>query len=73
LGGVFYSVDLLPDVWAGVSMLNPILYMVNGFRFGNLGVSDIGLIQAYAMLIIFVVVGFSFSLYLLTRAERLRT
>ncbi len=73
LGGVFYSVDLLPDFWAGVSMLNPILYMVNGFRYGILGVSDIGLIQAYAMLVIFVVVGFMFSLYLLTRAERLRT
>lgn len=73
LGGVFYSVDLLPDFWAGVSMLNPILYMVNGFRYGILGVSDIGLLQAYAMLIVFVVAGFMFSLYLLTRAERLRS
>lgn len=73
LGGVFYSVDLLPDFWASVSQLNPILYMVNGFRYGILGVSDVGLLQAYIMLGIFVVSGFLFSLYLLTRAERLRT
>lgn len=73
LGGVFYSVDLLPDFWAGVSQLNPILYMVNGFRYGILGVSDVGIVHAYLMLGIFVVGGFLFSLYLLTRAERLRS
>lgn len=73
LGGVFYSVDLLPDFWAGVSQLNPILYMVNGFRYGILGVSDVGILHAYLMLGIFVVGGFLFSLYLLTRAERLRS
>lgn len=73
LGGVFYSVDLLPDFWAGVSHLNPILYMVNGFRYGILGISDINIVIAYIMLILFVVGGFSFSLYLLTRAEKLRS
>ncbi len=73
LGGVFYSVDLLPDFWANVSLINPILYMVNGFRFGILGVSDIDLLQAYGMLIFFVVVGYSYSLYLLTKAEKLRS
>ena len=73
LGGVFYSVDLLPDFWAGVSQLNPILYMVNGFRYGILGISDINIVIAYIMLILFVVGGFSFSFYLLTRAEKLRS
>lgn len=73
LGGVFYSVDLLPNFWANVSLINPILYMVNGFRFGILGTSDVGLLHAYIMLILFVVVGFSTSLYLLTRAEKLRS
>ena len=48
LGGVFYSIDLLPDFWAGVSQLNPILYMVNAFRYGILGVSDIPV--GYALL-----------------------
>jgi ABC-2 type transport system permease protein len=40
-GGVFYSISLLPPIWRGLSRLNPILYMVNGFRFGFLGASDI--------------------------------
>jgi ABC-2 type transport system permease protein len=73
LGGVFYSVDLLPDFWANVSLINPILYMVNGFRYGILGAGDVGLLHAYIMLILFVAIGFSTSLYLLTRAEKLRS
>lgn len=42
LGGVFYSIHSLPDVWQKVSLLNPILYMVNGFRYGFYGISDVG-------------------------------
>jgi len=41
LGGVFYSMDLLPELWAGVSKLNPLVYVVNAFRYGVLGVSDV--------------------------------
>jgi ABC-2 type transport system permease protein len=42
LGGVFYSVNALPDFWRTISYLNPILYMVNGFRYGFFGISDVG-------------------------------
>lgn len=73
LGGVFYSVDLLPEFWAKVSMANPILYMVNGFRHGILGVSDIDLGYAYMMLLIFIVLGFSLALYLMRSAQKLRS
>ncbi|MBT8468921.1 MAG: ABC transporter permease [Myxococcales bacterium] len=41
LGGVFYSIDLLPEPWNTVSRLNPLLYMVNGLRYGFLGVADV--------------------------------
>ncbi len=41
LGGVFYSINLLPPFWQGLSLANPILHMVNAFRYGILGVSDI--------------------------------
>ena len=41
LGGVFYSIELLSDFWQGVSKINPILYMVNSFRYGMIGISDI--------------------------------
>lgn len=52
LGGVFYTITMLPDFWQYVSKLNPILYMVNGFRYGFLGVSDVPLWQAFGFLIL---------------------
>lgn len=55
LGGVFYSIDLLPPFWAAVSKANPIVYMVNGFRYGILGVSDVSLGISYGMIAIFIV------------------
>ena len=53
LGGVFYSLSLLPDFWQLVSSLNPIVYMVNGFRYGFLGASDINHITALSLLVVF--------------------
>jgi len=50
LGGVFYSIKLLPPVWAKVSLANPILYMVNAFRYGFLGVSDVRLVTCFAVM-----------------------
>lgn len=52
LGGVFYSISMLPSFWQYVSRLNPILYMVNGFRYGFLGVSDVPLWQAVVFLLL---------------------
>ena len=72
LGGVFYSVSMLPGFWQDLSLINPILYMVNAMRYGMLGVSDINLWVAYAVLSSFVVVLFSFSLWLLKRGVGLR-
>ena len=43
LGGVFYSLDLLPEFWANVSRANPLVYVVNAFRYGVLGVSDVNI------------------------------
>src|SRR5690606_7152796 len=51
LGGVFYSITLLPPIWQNLSLANPILYMVNAFRYGILGVSDIPVGIAYAMVV----------------------
>nr|WP_136250594.1 ABC transporter permease [Ningiella ruwaisensis] len=59
LGGVFYSLTLLPDFWQMVSQINPIVYMVNGFRYGFLGVSDINYLVALGLL-----VGFNLLLYI---------
>jgi ABC-2 type transport system permease protein len=67
LGGVFYSIELLPELWRQVSLVNPILYMVNAFRYGLLGVSDIPVTVAFAIILGFVLVLTAFSLYLLER------
>jgi ABC-2 type transport system permease protein len=49
LGGVFYSIDLLGDFWGSVSLINPILYMVNAFRYGMVGITDIDITYSFAM------------------------
>jgi ABC-2 type transport system permease protein len=73
LGGVFYSIALLPEFWQRVSVVNPILYMVNGFRYGMLGVSDVSLVMSYSVIVIAGVVLFSLCLFLLNRGTGLRT
>ena len=73
LGGVFYSIALLPEFWQRVSIFNPILYMVNGFRYGMLGVSDVSLWQSYSIILIAGVILFSFCLTLLNRGTGLRS
>lgn len=72
LGGVFYSIDLLPDFWAGVSKANPILYIVNAFRYGVLGISDIDITWAFVMVSMFIVAAYFFSMHLLNTGKRLR-
>lgn len=72
LGGVFYSVELLPEFWENVSHLNPIFYMVNAFRYGVLGYSDVNVWYAMLILVGFAVGMFTFSMYLLRRGKGLR-
>ena len=73
LGGVFYSVSMLPPLWQKLSTINPILYMVNGFRYGILGVSDVGIGMTYLIIGVFVVILASFCLYLLNRGVGMRS
>ena len=72
LGGIFYSIRMLPPFWQDVSLLNPILYMINAFRFGILGVSDIDVRIAFAIILLFVVALFGYSLWLLQRGTGIR-
>lgn len=72
LGGVFYSIDLLPDFWAGVSRLNPMLYIVNAFRYGVLGVSDVNVTTAFFMVGGFTLAAYAYCMYLLSSGTRLR-
>ena len=73
LGGVFYSITLLPEFWQKVSVVNPILYMVNGFRYGMLGVSDVSLVKTYGVIVIAGAILFGWAMILLHRGTGLRT
>ncbi|MGB1478585.1 MAG: ABC transporter permease [Marinobacter salsuginis] len=72
LGGVFYSIDLLPGFWQGVSMANPILYMVNGFRYGILGVSDVNPFVSLGMILAFISVLAFIALRMLEHGKGIR-
>ncbi|MSR17211.1 MAG: ABC transporter permease [Methylococcaceae bacterium] len=73
LGGVFYSVDMLPLIWQHISLGNPILYMVNAFRFSLLGVSDVDISLAFLMTGGFIALLVLFSLWLLHRGTGIKT
>ncbi len=73
LGGVFYSVDMLPLIWQHISLGNPILYMVNAFRFSVLGVSDVDISLAFLMTCGFIALLVLFSLWLLHRGTGIKT
>ncbi len=73
LGGVFYSVSLLPDFWQSLSQLNPILYMVDAFRYGLLGTSDLALGTSYSIILAFIVALYLFALAILNRGIGIRS
>jgi ABC-2 type transport system permease protein len=73
LGGIFYSIKMLPPFWQDASLFNPILYMVNAFRFGILGVSDIDITLAFAILVLLILILFAYSLWLLHRGTGIRS
>jgi len=72
LGGIFYSISLLPAFAQKLSLFNPILYMVNAFRYGMLGVSDIDIRTAYMITILFIIVLFTLSTVLINRGVGIR-
>ncbi len=72
LGGVFYSIDLLPEFWRMVSLANPIVYMVNAFRYGVLGVSDVNVYASLGAILAFVVAFYLLALWLLQRGTGIR-
>ncbi|MGC7590033.1 ABC transporter permease [Bisgaard Taxon 46] len=73
LGGVFYSISLLPEFWQGVSKLNPIVYMINGFRYGFLGISDVSLVTSFVVLCTFIVSLYFIAYSLIQRGIGLRS
>ncbi len=74
LGGVFYSVDILPTLWRELSFLNPILYQVNAFRYGIIGeASGINVTMAFLVMAFAIVALAAYSIHLLKTGKGLRT
>ncbi|MEM8086099.1 ABC transporter permease [Morganella morganii] len=73
LGGVFYSLTLLPAFWQAVSKLNPIVYMISGFRYGFLGISDVSLTTTLGVLSLFIAVFYLLTWRLIEKGRGLRT
>lgn len=73
LGGVFYSILSLPQIWQNVSKLNPILYMINGFRFGFYGISDVNIWLSVGILIFLTLILAMVNLYMLDKGIGLKT
>jgi ABC-2 type transport system permease protein len=73
LGGVFFSIGLLSPFWQSIARVNPILYMVNAFRYGMLGRSDIPIAMAFAIMLTAVAALFVLAMILLKRGTGIRT
>ncbi|UJS23998.1 ABC transporter permease [Thiothrix winogradskyi] len=73
LGGVFYSIAMLSPLWQNISLLNPVLYMVNGFRYGILGASDMSIWLSYGVIMGFILLLGGFSLHLLNKGIGIRS
>ena len=73
LGGVFYAISMLPPFWQAVSKINPIVYMISGFRYGFLGITDVSIISSMTILIGFIVVFYTICWQLIERGRGLRS
>ncbi|MGX7012934.1 ABC transporter permease [Vagococcus silagei] len=73
LGGVFYSISMLPPVWQAVSKVNPIVYMISGFRYGFLGIQDVPIMISMTIIIGFIIVLYCVCWYLISKGRGLRS
>jgi ABC-2 type transport system permease protein len=72
LSGVFYSINSLPAFWQGISRFNPFFYMIDGFRYGFFGQSDVAPLFSFTVVACFFVVVAAFAMYLLRSGYKLR-
>lgn len=72
LGGVFYSIELLPPFWKTVSLFNPILYIINTFRYGFIGVSDINIYTSLVVIGFSIIIIFGIAYYLLNKGAGIK-
>lgn len=59
LGGSFYSITMLPPFWQKIALLNPIVYLISGFRWSFYGISDVNIVVSFSMIMVFLLVCFA--------------
>lgn len=73
LGGVFYAISMLPPFWQAVSKINPIVYMISGFRYGFLGITDVPIMISLGLLVLFTVVLYAICWHFIETGRGLRS
>jgi ABC-2 type transport system permease protein len=73
LGGSFYSIDMLPPVWRAISLLNPVVYLVSGFRWSFYGQGDVAVGVSLAMAALFLVICLGLVTWMFRTGYRLKT
>ena len=73
LGGVFYSISMLPPFWQMVSRVNPIVYMISVFRYGFLGIQDFSILISIVVLVLFTAILYTICWYLINKGRGLRS
>ena len=73
LGGVFYSISMLPPIWQAISKVNPIVYMISGFRYGFLGTTDVPILVSVLILVLFIIVLYGICCKLIEKGRGLRS
>ncbi len=73
LGGIFFSVSMLPGIWQDIALINPILYLINALRFSMLGITDVSILFSFFIILLFNLILVSFCLYFLNAGKGLRT
>lgn len=73
LGGAFYSIDMLPPLWQKITLVNPVVYLVSGFRWSFYGVSDVGVAISAAMILVFLALCLTAVWWIFKTGYRLKT
>ena len=72
LGGSFYSIEMLPDFWQKISLLNPVLYLVSGFKFSFYEISDVSILTSIITILIKLLLCILFIIYIFVKGYNLR-
>ena len=72
LGGSFYSINMLPEFWQKISLLNPVLYLVSGFRWSFYNMADVSITISLAMIIIFCAMNLAAIAYIFSKGYKIK-